>query len=111
MEWRYPDGMKWPLAEKLQRIADGGYQGISCEWTSLDHARIVAAHVAATGTGIEGVIFPRTVDELQPLLNLATEFPVTHLKLQPNATPSTVAEVVGTLEGWMRLPEQVPFPS
>lgn len=109
MERRQPDGMEWSLDEKLQRITAGGYQGVSSQWTSRDHARIVSAHASATGTGIEGVIFPRTVDELKPLLDLASEFPVQHLNLQPNAMPRTVTEAVAILEGWMRLAEEVPF--
>jgi len=110
MERRQPDRMEWPLAEKLRRITDGGYDGVSSEWTDRAHARTVAAHAAATGTGIEGVCFPRTVDALKPLLDLASEFPVTHLNVQPNAMPRTVAEAVGILEGWLRLAEEVSFP-
>ncbi len=110
MERRQPDGIEWPLPEKLRRITDGGYDGISSEWTDRSHARTVAAHAAATGTGIEGVCFPRTVDALKPLLDLATELPVTHLNVQPNVMPRTVAEAVRILEGWRRLAEEVPFP-
>lgn len=110
MERRQPDGMEWPLGEKLRRITDGGYAGVSSEWTDRDHVRTVSAHAAATGTGIEGVCFPRSVDELKPLLDLATQYPVTHLNVQPNVMPRTVSEAVGILEGWMRLTDQVDFP-
>ena len=110
MERRHPDGMEWPLAEKLARITDGGFDGVSSEWTDSTHAGTVAAHAAATGTGIEGVCFPRTVDDLKPLLDLATEFPVAHLNVQPNVMPRTVTEAAGILESWMRLAEEVPFP-
>ncbi len=110
MERRQPDGMEWPLEEKLRRITDGGYDGVSAQWTDRDLVRSVAAHAAQTGTGIEGVCFPATIDDLKPLLDLATEFPVAHLNVQPNVMPRTVTEAVGILEGWMRLAEEVPFP-
>ena len=58
----------------------------------------------------EGQCFPKTVDDLKPVLEIATEFPLHHLDLQPDVRPRRLDDCLPLLEGWMRLAEQVDFP-
>ena len=47
--------------------------------------------------------YPRTVDELRPILEHVAEFGADHLNLQADVRPHTVAECVPLIEGWRAL--------
>jgi sugar phosphate isomerase/epimerase len=99
-----------PLEHKVERIAGAGFAGLSGLWEDRTEARRMAALARAAGLGVEGACFPRSVDALKPVLDIAAETGLTHLNIQPNVRPPTVGEAVAILEGWMRLAEEVPFP-
>jgi hypothetical protein len=58
----------------------------------------------------EGQCFPTTVDELKPVLEIATEFGVHHIDIQPDVRPRRLQECAPLIEGWRRLAEDVDFP-
>ena len=58
----------------------------------------------------EGQCFPKTVDDLKPVLEIASEFPLHHLDIQPDVRPRRIDDCLPLLEGWMRLAEEVDFP-
>ena len=58
----------------------------------------------------EGMCFPKTVDELKPVLDIATEFKVHHLNLQGDVRPRRLEDGLTLIEGWHRLAEEVDFP-
>jgi len=58
----------------------------------------------------EGQCFPATVDDLQPVLEIATESGLHHLDIQPDVRPRSIKQCVALLDGWQRLVEQVDFP-
>jgi hypothetical protein len=110
MERRQPDGIELSLDEKLEKIIAAGFDGVSSEWVDRKHARHVTSVIKAQGMVAEGVCFPKTVDELKPVLEIAAETGLQHLNLQPNARPRTLKECVPIIEGWAKLAEQVSFP-
>ena len=110
MERRQPDGIELSLDEKLEKIIAAKFDGVSSEWIDRKHARHVAAAIKSHGMVAEGVCFPRTVDDLKPVLEIAAETGLQHLNLQPNARPRTLKECVPIVEGWAKLAEQVNFP-
>ena len=94
MERRHTDGYERSLDESIAMIAEAGFDGISAHYTN--RADVIRLNDAIRGTGlkIEGVCFPCTVEDLRLPLALATEFPVSHIDLQPDirlrrAEPST----------------------
>ena len=110
MERRDPDGVEPSLEENLRRIAAAGFDGVSTQYVDRDVVRATTDLLRAHGMTAEGQCFPRTVDELQPALELAAEFGCHHLDLQPDVRPRRMGECVALLEGWRRLAEQVDFP-
>jgi hypothetical protein len=110
MERRQPDGMELTLDQKLEKIIAAKFDGVSSEWVDRNHARHVTDVIKGQGMVAEGVCFPKTVDELKPILEIAAETGLQHLNLQPNARPRTLKECVPIIEGWARLAEQVSFP-
>jgi hypothetical protein len=110
MERRHTDGFERSLEANLQMIAEVGFDGISAHYTHREEVRQLAALRKLHGLHAEGQCFPRTVDDLQPVLENATEFGVHHIDLQPDVRPRSLGEALTLLDGWTRLAEQVDFP-
>ncbi|MGO1077435.1 sugar phosphate isomerase/epimerase family protein [Inquilinus sp. CA228] len=109
MERRHTDGVERTVEANVEMIAGAGFDGISTPWTDRDLVRRMAGCLR-TGMVAEGVCFPKTVDELKPVLEIAAEFPVHHINLQPDVRPRRLEDCVPLIEGWRRLAEQVDFP-
>ena len=110
MERRHSDGFERSLEENVRMIAEAGFDGVSAHCTNRDDFRRLASLRAPLGLDAEGQCFPATVDDLQPALEIATEFGLHHLDIQPDVRPRTIRECVALLDGWQRLAEQVDFP-
>ncbi|MBB3657858.1 hypothetical protein FHX15_003100 [Rhizobium sp. BK650] len=103
MERRHPDGYERSLDENVSMILEAGFDGISAHYTS--RADVVRLNDAIQGTGlrVEGVCFPQTVEDLHLTLELAAEYPVSHICLQPDIRLRRVEECLPILDGWMQL--------
>ncbi|RDV00341.1 sugar phosphate isomerase/epimerase family protein [Trinickia dinghuensis] len=110
MERRHTDGWERSLEENVQMIAAAGFDGVSAHYTNRQDVRRLAQLRSQFGLDAEGQCFPRTVDDLKPVLENATEFGLHHLDIQADVRPRTVKECVELLDGWQRLIEQVDFP-
>ena len=110
MERRHTDGIERTLEENVEMIADAGFDGISTIWVDRKWVSRVHALVAARGMTAEGQCFPQTVDDLKPVLEIATEFKLHHLDIQPDVRPRRLQDCIPLLEGWRRLAEEVDFP-
>ena len=94
------------LAEKVGRAAAAGFDGVTDHFYDRRHVAPLMALVRDHGLTIEGQVFPRSIDELAPALEMAAEFGCHHITIQPDICPMTGAECVPILEGWQRLAEQ-----
>lgn len=110
MERRNTDGFERSLEENIQMIAEAGFDGISTDWRNRQAVRRMAPLLKANGMTAEGQCFPKTVDDLKPVLEIATESSLHHLDIQPDIRPRRVQDCVPLLEGWRRLSEEVDFP-
>ncbi len=110
MERRHTDGYERSLSENIAMIIEAGFDGISAHYTN--RADVVTLNDAIRGTGlkIEAVCFPRTVEDLRLPLELASEFPVNHINLQPDIRLRRVEDCLPILDGWMRLSEEARIP-
>jgi hypothetical protein len=110
MERRHTDGYERSLSENIAMIWEAGFDGISAHYTN--RADVVTLNDAIRGTGlkIEAVCFPRTVEDLRLPLELASEFPVNHINLQPDIRLRRVEDCLPILDGWMRLSEEARIP-
>ena len=110
MERRHTDGVERTLETNVEMIAKAGFDGLSSIWTDRDLARRTTALMAPHGLVAEGMCFPKTVDDLKPALEIASEFKVHHLNVQPNVRPRRLSDCIPIVEGWRRLAEEVDFP-
>ncbi|MDX3928884.1 MAG: sugar phosphate isomerase/epimerase [Shinella sp.] len=110
MERRHTDGHERSLAENIAMIADAGFGGVSAHYTNCQDVIRLNETLQGTGLKIEGVCFPRSLDDLRLPLELAAEFPVSHINLQPDVRPRQVEECLPLLDGWMRLADDAGIP-
>jgi hypothetical protein len=110
MERRHTDGYERSLEENVRMIAEAGFDGVSAHCTKREDVKRLAELRQAYGLAAEGQCFPTTVDDLQPVLELATEFGLHHVDLQPDVRPRTQKEALALVDGWRRLAEQVDIP-
>jgi sugar phosphate isomerase/epimerase len=96
----------WALEERVERIADAGFDGLAVSFTDRGHAHRVCGLAVERGLRVIPLAFPAAVEELEPVLELVAEIGpehVDHVDLQPNVRPFTVAECLPFLDGWRRL--------
>ncbi|WP_428424100.1 sugar phosphate isomerase/epimerase family protein [Pararhizobium sp.] len=110
MERRHTDGFEPSLAANIGMIAKAGFDGISTHYTNRNDVAAIDAAIRDTALKIEGVCFPRTVEDLILPLELATEFPVSHINLQPDVRLRRVEDCLPLLDGWMRLAKDAGIP-
>lgn len=103
MERRAPDGHEWSLEEKLQMIRDAGFDGAGVRFADLAYAREVTGFLKAHGMSWEAQSYPRTVDDLKPIIEHVQELGAHHINLQPDVRPYRLEECIPLIEGWRRL--------
>lgn len=103
MERRRPDGLEWSLDEKLEMIRGAGFDGAGVRFFDLAYARAVTERLRGWGLSWQAQCYPRTIDDLRPILGHVAELGADHLNLQADVRPHTVAECVPLIEGWRAL--------
>lgn len=94
------------LEENLEKIATAGFDGISTHWYDRSYVRRVAGLLEQHGLQAEGQCFPKTIDDLKPVLEIAAEYNVHHICLQPDVRLRRLEDCIPLLEGWQRLGEE-----
>lgn len=107
---RHPLPQANTLHARLAWVIASGFDGIGTLWLDRESAARAARPANALGLAVEGLVLPRSVDDLKPALEWGVEFGLHHLNIQPDIRPGSIGECVAVLEGWQRLAEQVDFP-
>jgi hypothetical protein len=100
MERRRPDGEEWALDEKLAMIRDAGFDGCGVRFIDPAYARQVTDFLRQHGMSWQAQCYPRSVDDLKPVLALMRELGADHLNLQADVRPYTLEECVPYINGW-----------
>ena len=106
MEQRRPDGVEWSLDQKLDMIHGAGFDDAGVRFFDRDYVRDVTRQLRGWGLSWQAQCYPRTVDDLKPILEHVAEFGADHVNLQADVRPHTVAECVPLIEGWRRLADE-----
>jgi hypothetical protein len=110
MERRHTDGVEPSLTANIAMIAKAGFDGISAHYNNRNDVAAIDEAIRGTALKIEGVCFPRTVEDLILPLELAAEFSVSHINLQPDVRLRRVEDCLPLLDGWMRLARDAGIP-
>ncbi len=110
MERRRPDRLEWSLQEKLEMIRGAGFDGVGVRFFDLGYASEVTGFLRAHGMSWQAQCYPRTVDELRPIIAHVQELGADHINLQPDVRPYDVKECIPLVEGWLRMAAQAGVP-
>jgi hypothetical protein len=110
MERRRPDKQEWSEDEKLRMIRDAGYDGVGVRFVEHDYARDVTRFMRANGMTWQAQCYPKSVDDLRPVLELVKEFGADHVNLQPDVRPARLNDCIPYIEGWRRLADKAGVP-
>ena len=103
MERRRPDGLEWSLGEKLEMIRDAGFDGAGVRFFDRDYVREVTAFLRVHGMTCQAQCYPKTVDDLKPIIEHVREFGADHINLQPDVRPYRLEDCIPYIDGWRRL--------
>ncbi|NBO81557.1 MAG: sugar phosphate isomerase/epimerase [Betaproteobacteria bacterium] len=103
MERRRPDGAEWSLGKKLEMIRSAGFDGCGVRFADRDFVRTVTGFLRDHGMSWQAQCYPRTVDELKPIIEHVQEFGADHINLQADVRPYDLEDCVPYIEGWHRL--------
>ncbi|MFM1991539.1 MAG: hypothetical protein RJA99_4496 [Pseudomonadota bacterium] len=106
MERRRPDGLEWSLEEKLEMIRAAGFDGCGVRFADFDFARTVTGFLRDHGMSWQAQCYPRTVDELKPILEHVAALGADHVNLQPDVRPYRLEACIPYIEGWRRLADE-----
>ncbi|MER9337807.1 sugar phosphate isomerase/epimerase [Mesorhizobium sp. M0293] len=106
MEQRSAKRHELSLQENVEKIAHAGFRGVSAGWYDREYVKRLSALLKGSGLLVEGQCFPKTIDDLKPVLENAAEFGVNHIALQPDVRPRRLQDCIPLLEGWLRLAEE-----
>jgi hypothetical protein len=103
MERRRPDGLEWSLDEKLGMIRDAGFDGAGVRFFDLDYAKQVTRFLRANSMTWQAQCYPKTIDDLVPILRHVEELGADHINLQPDVKPYRLEDCIPYIDGWRRL--------
>lgn len=98
------------IDQSLDKIAHAGFDGISAHWYDRAYIRHLCELSRPYAFQFEGQCFPRTVDDLKSVLEIAAEFGVHHICLQPDVRLRQIEDCLPLLEGWQRLSDEARIP-
>jgi hypothetical protein len=110
MERRHTDGFERTLEENVKMVVDAGYGGVSAHCTNRANVSRLARLIEDEGMIIEGQAFPKTIEDLKPALDIAAEFGVHHVNLQPDVRPRRLEACFPLIDGWLKLTEAYDVP-
>ncbi len=106
LPWR---GEEWSFEEKVDRLAEAGFDGAAVEFDDYESAQEITRLLRERDMKWSVECYPTTVEQLREPIELANEFGIeyaTHVNLQPNVRPSTVLESIPLIIGWMQIADE-----
>lgn len=110
MERRHPDGIERSIEQNLEMIQQEGFEGVSTSCIDPERVSLIASALAGSGLAVEGVCFPRTLDDLKIAIDLGQQPGALHLNVQPDVRPRRVEDCIPLLEGWIREAQEAGMP-
>lgn len=110
MERRLADEPEYPIQRQLEMIRDAGFDGAGVRFVDPAFARTVTGFLRANGMSWQAQCYPKTVDDLKPVLALVRELGADHVNLQPDVRPYRLEDCIPFIDGWRRLAAEAGVP-
>jgi hypothetical protein len=91
-------------------IRDAGFDGAGVRFFDYKYAKEVTDFLRAHNMTWQAQCYPKTVDDLKPILEHVKELGADHLNLQPDVRPYRLEECVPYIDGWRRLAHDACIP-
>ncbi|MEZ5925705.1 MAG: sugar phosphate isomerase/epimerase [Hyphomicrobiaceae bacterium] len=113
MELRRPDGVERTHEEAFEMVAAAGYHGMAIDMGVADDDKMRRTQPLFRRYDLGCLInaFPRTIEDLRPVLRMARDFDARFVNVIGQVMPITVAEMVPVVRAWIAMAdaEQVPI--
>ncbi len=110
MERRRPDGLEWSLDEKLEMIRAAGFDGAGVRFFDYKYAKEITDFLRANDMTWQAQCYPKTVDDLKPIIEHVRELGADHINLQPDVRPYRLEDCIPLIEGWRRIAHDAQIP-
>lgn len=113
MQPHAPDGVKVPIEQAFEMVADAGYDGMAIDLgaSDMESMQKTLPFFQRTGLGCLIMAFPKTVESLRPVLHMAKDFNAIGVNIIGQAPALTLAEMIPIIRTWidMAADEGVPI--
>lgn len=92
MERRLPHESEWPPHTQLEMIREAGFDGVGVRSTDVSFAPEVTGFLRAHD--LQARCYPRSVDDLKPVLELVARLGAEHVNLQPDVRPRRIEHCI-----------------
>ncbi|HWK47102.1 MAG TPA: sugar phosphate isomerase/epimerase [Stellaceae bacterium] len=108
MELRRPDGRERSLEESFEMVATAGFDGMSIDFGATDMATAYKAKplFEKYQLGCLFTAFPKTIEQLRPVLRMAREFGAPFVNVIGQVMPISVEATVPVVRRWIEMAEQ-----
>jgi len=110
MERRRPDGLEWSMPQKLEMIRDAGFDGAGVRFFDYKYAKEITDFLRANDLTWQAQCYPKTVDDLKPIIEHVRELGADHINLQPDVRPYRLEDCIPLIEGWRRIAHDAQIP-
>jgi len=110
MERRRPDGLEWSMPQKLEMIRDAGFDGAGVRFFDYKYAKEITDFLRANNMTWQAQCYPKTVDDLKPIIEHVRELGADHINLQPDVRPYRLEDCIPLIEGWRRIAHDAQIP-
>ena len=108
MELRRPDGKERPVEESFEMVAEAGYAGMAIDLGATDMATAKKTLPLFQKHGLGCLInaFPRSIEGLRPVLQMAKDFDARFVNIIGQVMPLSVEGMVPVIRQWLAMAEQ-----
>jgi hypothetical protein len=112
MELRRPDGKERSVEESFDMVATAGFDGMAIDFgvTDIDAALKTKPLFEKYGLGCLLIAFPKTVEALRPVLEMAKQFDAPFVNVIGQVMPISVEGMIPVIRSWIAMAETIGVP-
>jgi hypothetical protein len=112
MELRRPDGFEWPIEQKFEMCKAAGYDGLAIDLVDspVDVINAMKPLYARHGLGCIITSFPKTIEDLRPVLRAARDIGAHFVNVIGLVMPLRVEEAVPVIRAWIKMSNEERMP-
>ena len=109
MELRRPDGKERSVEESFEMVAAAGFDGMAIDFgvTDMEAARKTRPLFEKHGLGCLLIAFPKTIEGLRPVLEMAKEWGAPFVNVIGQVMPLSVEGMIPVIRQWMAMAEEI----